>query len=104
MTLVELPQMFGYGRSERSRTDVGDFGGESQQSSGDHVPIGFLLPDSIRRRGQTIFLHGALQKVHLPVLQIRRPRQLADVHLQVRHVCNDKLIMNNVSFITRSLW
>lgn len=41
---MELPHVLGYGRPERRGPDVGDFRGESQQSSGDQVPIGFLLP------------------------------------------------------------
>jgi len=85
---VKLPQVFGYGRPERSGAHVRDFRGEPQQSPGDQVPVGLLLLEPIRGRGQAILFHRALQEVHLPVLEVRRSDQLVGVHRQVRHVWN----------------
>lgn len=88
VTLVKLPQMFGYGRPERGRSHVCDFRGEPQQPSGEQVPIGLGLPELVRGRRKAVLLHGALQEVHLPVLEVRRSYQLVRVHRQIGHVCN----------------
>jgi hypothetical protein len=83
---MKLPQMFWHGRPERSGTDICDFRGKPQQPPGDQVPIDLVSPELVRRRRQAILLHGALQEVHLPVLQVRRSDQFVSVHRQIRHL------------------
>lgn len=52
------------------------------------MPVGLLVPEPVRGRRQTVLLHRALQKIHLPVFQVRGSDQLVHVQRQVRNVCN----------------
>lgn len=95
--------MFGYGRPERRGTDIRDFRGEPQQPSGGQVPVAVFALQLVRGRRQAILFHGALQEVHLSVLQVRRPDQFVHVHRQIRYICRKQKRVRSVWVIASEI-
>ena len=71
VTGVPFPQVLGNERPEVGRAQVGDAGGESEETPRLQVPsVRVVLLDLVGRSGQTVLLHGALQEEELAILQV----------------------------------
>uniref|UniRef100_A0A182JIT0 Uncharacterized protein n=1 Tax=Anopheles atroparvus TaxID=41427 RepID=A0A182JIT0_ANOAO len=83
---VPLPQLLGDVRPEVGGARVDHARRELEQPARLQVPVGVLALDLVRLRRHAVLLHGALQQVHQPVLQVQRLLQLDVVEHQVGHL------------------